>query len=220
MASNHSGCTVVNGVTQKCFIITTAFIVILHSSLSMFFNLFKNKKPSVSFNQSDFLPRDTSDNEPPLYYNWVITHKLAIGPIPRTSFHWKQLENDGFQNRFSCCYPNEHIFVTIPDTWNSREVSLPDHRAQNPLERETLISALLQAREMIRNNSTPLYLHCFAGQERSALMAIGLVCLLENKDLFDSIAFVRQCHKRAKPLYSHLDLLEQVLREMRQETTS
>jgi hypothetical protein len=182
----------------------------------MFSNFFKKKKRSpLSADESFFIPRERElkSSEPPLSYNWIITNRLAIGPMPKTSNHWKQLEYDGFHSRFSCCYPHEHIFAPIPNTWNSREISLPDHREQNPLDKETLIRALKQAEEMILTNPESLYLHCFAGQERSALMAIGLVCILEKKDLFDSIAFVRQCHKRAKPLYSQLDLLEQILNE-------
>lgn len=179
----------------------------------MFSKFFKKRKPPISSDQIIYLTRDLKNAEPPLSYNWILTNRLAIGPIPKTSMHWEQLEADGFQNRFSCCYPSEHIFSPIPVTWRSREVSLPDHRDQTPLEKETLITALTQANEMLEANMTPLYLHCFAGQERSALMAIGLVCLVEKKDLFDSISFVRQCHKKAKPLYSHLDLLEQILKE-------
>ena len=147
----------------------------------------------------------------PLTYSWILTGKLAIGPMPRSSLHWLQLENDGFTRRFSCCYSYENIFVPVPGHWSSCEISLPDHRSQDELTLSLLASALTQARLMIVDSSKPLYLHCFAGQERSALMAVGLVCLLENKNLFDSLSYVRQCHKSAKPIYTHLDLLDQLL---------
>ena len=175
----------------------------------------KKKKLVISDDQALFTPREREfkTDDPPLSYNWIITNKLAIGPMPKSESHWKQLEYDGFLNRFSCCYPYEHIFTPIPQSWRSIEVSLPDHREQEPLDKQKLIHALKQAEGMILHHPNALYLHCFAGQERSALMAIGLVCILEKKDLFDSIAFVRQCHKRAKPLYSQLDLLEQVIKE-------
>lgn len=180
----------------------------------MFSNfLFKNSQDKERKELAS-IQRNSKDSEPPLYYNWIITNKLAIGPMPRTISHWVQLEDDGFSNRFSCCYPYEHVFSPIPMSWNTFEVSLPDHRAQFPLEKETLILAINKAEEMLNNHPGPLYLHCFAGQERSALIAIGLLCRLENKNLFDSIAFVRQCHPKAKPLYSQLDLLEQIIKEI------
>lgn len=180
----------------------------------MFSQFFNQKRPSpTNGNETVFSPKDPKSEESPLFYNWIITNKLAIGPMPKTDSHWRQLEYEGFRNRFSCCYPYEHIFAPIPETWNTREISLPDHRAQSHLDKENLTYALTQAKEMILLYPGPLYLHCFAGQERSALIAIGLLCIIEKKDLFDSIAFVKECHKKAKPLYDHLDLLEQVLKE-------
>lgn len=174
-------------------------------------NLFK-KKSAQFIKDPSFLHPVPKDQASYLHYNWIITNKLAVGPMPKTLAHWDQLQADGFSNRFSCCFPNEHIFAHIPPTWISREVSLPDHRAQVPLEPETLLLALREAEDMLLNLDGPLYLHCFAGQERSVLMAIGLLCIVERKNLFDSIAYVRQCHHNAKPLYSHLDLLEQTLK--------
>lgn len=157
----------------------------------------------------------TRSGESPLAYNWILTGRLAIGPMPKSIYQWKQLETEGFKKRFSCCYAEEHIFTPIPSNWISREVSLPDHRSQDLLTKGKLIHALQEVEEIYRDYPGPLYLHCFAGQERSVLVAIGLVCILERKDLYDSLAYVRHCHKQAKPLYTHLDLLEQVLTELR-----
>jgi hypothetical protein len=151
----------------------------------------------------------------PLSYSWIINGKLAVGPIPKTSLHWRQLEDDGFSSRFSCCYPYEHIFPEIPHHWLSGQVSLPDHRGQEELSKEKLCGALQTCEELLTANASPLYLHCFAGQERSVLVAIGLVCILKKKDLFDSLNYVKQCHGNAKPLYNHLETLDQVLKEIR-----
>jgi hypothetical protein len=179
----------------------------------MFSRLFNQKKRTVDSNLFVEMPKYPKNAFSPLIYNWILSHRLAIGPMPRTDSHWKQLEDEGFRNRFSCCYPHEHIFTPIPETWNTREISLPDHRQQSKLDKTRLILALNQAEDMLTNYSGPLYLHCFAGQERSALIAIGLVSIVEKKDLFESIYFVKQCHKTAKPLYDQLDLLENVLKE-------
>jgi len=150
---------------------------------------------------------------PPLSYNWIKTGRFAIGPMPRSKQHWLQLEADSFTQRFSCCYPYEHIFTPIPSHWISREVSLPDHRAQDILKPDTLIQALQEAKLMLIQSSKPLYIHCFAGQERSVLLAIGLVSILDKVDVFDSLDYVRSCHKNARPIYSQLDLLDQLLKD-------
>jgi hypothetical protein len=148
-----------------------------------------------------------------LAYSWVITGQLAIGPIPKTSTHWHQLESDGFKSRFSCCYPNEHIYEVIPSSWASDEISLPDHRSQEVLTIEKLILALERSIQMLEKSDGALYLHCFAGQERSALVAVGMISVLHEIDLFESLDFIRQCHKRARPLYSQLDLLDTALKK-------
>jgi protein-tyrosine phosphatase len=149
----------------------------------------------------------------PLAFNWIKTGKLAIGAMPKSIQHWQQLEADNFSQRFSCCYPYEHIFTPIPSHWISKEISLPDHRAQDILRADTLIRALQVANSMMNEASGPLYIHCFAGQERSVLVAIGLICILDKKDLFDSLNYVRSCHKKARPIYSQLDLLDQLLKD-------
>lgn len=150
-----------------------------------------------------------------LSYSWIINGKLAVGPIPKTNSHWTQLEDDGFSTRFSCCYPSEHIFPELPHHWLSAQVSLPDHRGQEELTKEKLYYALQTCKELLTANDGPLYLHCFAGQERSALVAIGLVCILKDKDVFESLNYIKQCHKKAKPLYTHLEVLDQLLMEMK-----
>jgi len=149
----------------------------------------------------------------PLDFSWIKTDKLAIGAMPKSIEHWQQLESDNFSQRFSCCYPNEHIYAPIPSHWISQEVSLPDHRAQDILRADTLIRALQEAKSMMNQASGPLYIHCFAGQERSVLVAIGLICILDKMDLFDSLNYVRSCHKKARPIYSQLDLLDQLLKD-------
>ena len=131
--------------------------------------------------------------------------------MPRFSEDWDLLEKNGIKKRFSCCYPEEHVFSPAPEGWISREVSLPDHRKQEELTLSTLSSSLREAINLLVEDGKPLYLHCFAGQERSSLIAIGIVSLLEKKDLFDALAYVRQCYPKARPLYDQLEILEQAL---------
>jgi hypothetical protein len=145
-------------------------------------------------------------------FTWIITGRLAIGPMPRHNDDWHLLEKNGIRKRFSCCYAEEHVFTPIPADWKSREVSLPDHRLQEDLTSEKLLFALNEAITLLNEDSYPVYLHCFAGQERSTLLATGIVSLIEKKDLFEGLAYVRQCYPRARPLYEHLDILEKALR--------
>jgi hypothetical protein len=149
----------------------------------------------------------------PLPYSWILTNLLAIGPMPRHSLHWQQLEDAGFRSRFSCCYIEENQFSPIPSHWLSENVSLPDHRQQEELTQERLNKALVRAHNLMTGGS-PVYLHCLAGKERSSLMAVGLTAIQKNMDVFAALEWVRRCHPASTPIYEHLDLLDQTLRSM------
>lgn len=78
------------------------------------------------------------------------------------------------------------------------------------MTRELLENALTAALDLYRA-APPLYLHCWAGMERSPLVAVGLLCKAESLDVFDALAQVRSQHPIAKPLISHLVILESIL---------
>lgn len=131
--------------------------------------------------------------------------------MPRSVQHWQQLEEAGFRSRFSCCYSQEEV-VASPPHWTSARVALPDHREQEPMHEERLYLAIASARALIETGP-PVYLHCWAGRERSALVAVGLMAQEKGGDLFAALEWVRRCHPAASPLYEHLELLDQILRK-------
>jgi hypothetical protein len=178
----------------------------------MLFN-WRNQKRASQQAQKQFSANRENSARSDFYYSWIITGKLAIGPMPRYEDDWNLLEKNGIKKRFSCCYPEEHVFASIPKDWKSSGVSLPDHRLQEELDPEKLLFALNEAINLLSQDEAPMYLHCFAGQERSALLATGIVSVTEDKDLFESLAYIRQCYPKARPLYEHLDILEKVLKD-------
>lgn len=181
------------------------------------FNLFGKIKGNQNKNLNPEL-RKSNASIIPFTYTWIITGKLAIGSIPKTQADWSLLESNDINKRFSCCYPQEHIYASIPSGWKSKEVSLPDHRLQEELTIEHLKYALTEIIELMTEDNGPTYLHCFAGQERSALIAVGVVCLTEKKDLFEGLAWIRQCYPQARPLYQQLEIMEKTLIEFNHST--
>jgi len=149
----------------------------------------------------------------PLSYSWILTGKFAIGPMPQTAEQWLQLEQAGFRSRFSCCYPEEEIFAAPPSSWQSIRVSLPDHRRQEEMKPEQLATALLHA-EAVIDSQPATYLHCFAGRERSPLIAVGLLARSQGIDMLTALDRVRLCHPAAFPIFSDLDQLEKLLQSM------
>ncbi len=89
---------------------------------------------------------------------------------------------------------------------------MPDHREQETLTEERLFKAIQTAEELLKESS-PVYLHCLAGRERSSLMAIALTARKKQIDIFSSLDWVRRCHPAASPLYDQLELLEMVLKK-------
>jgi len=148
----------------------------------------------------------------PIPYSWVLTNRLAIGPMPASEAQWLQLEQAGLRSCFSCCYPTEQADVPAPPHWRSDQVPLPDHRQQEPLNADRLAAALDRAQRLLQAGA-PLYLHCMAGIERSPLIAIGLTARERQLSLFDAIDWVRRCHPASQPIVPQLELLEQVLRK-------
>jgi len=149
----------------------------------------------------------------PLSYSWILTGKFAIGPMPQTAEQWLQLEQAGFRSRFSCCYPEEEIFTSAPSSWQSDRVSLPDHRRQEIMKPENLTRALLKAEAVIESHPAT-YLHCYAGRERSPLIAVGLLARGQGIDVLTALDHVRRCHPSANPIFSDLDQLEQLLKSI------
>jgi len=78
------------------------------------------------------------------------------------------------------------------------------------LRPEKLEEALNQA-EAILDQQPATYLHCFAGKERSALVAVGLMARIRKVDVLEALGLIRQCHPRAAPIYSDLDILDQLI---------
>ena len=174
----------------------------------MFFWNKRQKKPG---NQSKPILSEDLIYSQPLSYSWILNHQLAIGPMPRRSFQWKQLEDVGFKTRFSCCYPYENVFAPIPIDWASANIPLPDHRQQELLDIDKLMLALSTAEQLVLT-SAPVYLHCFAGQERSSLIAVGLTAKLKNIDLLSALEWVRRCHPISAPSYEYLEMLDKILK--------
>lgn len=144
-----------------------------------------------------------------IQFSWLRSHRLAIGSFPH---NWTTLQQCGIRKVFSCCDIEEGEW-SPPAEWLSKRWPLPDHRNQMQLQPSLLASALDDLEDLARNSSVDgaLYLHCLAGVERSPLLAVGLLCRLEELTLLDALAQVRHLHPQAKPIPAQLILLEDLI---------
>jgi hypothetical protein len=147
----------------------------------------------------------------PQPFSWIRSGRLAIGAFPWGPEQWQSLEAAGIERVFSCCHPSEGPW-SPPPHWQACQLPLPDHRVAARLEEPLLRQALALLEQLYsQEGSGALYLHCWAGQERSPLMAVALLCRSEAMPLLDALALVRRCHPQARPILAQLALLEQVL---------
>jgi hypothetical protein len=155
--------------------------------------------------------QQSSPDSRPIIYSWIQNGKFAIGPMPRSEAHWRQLENAGFRSRFSCCYKEEEVFTAPPPTWRQESVGLPDHRQQEPMNINRLEKALISAQHLIENQPAT-YIHCFAGRERSALVAVGIIARSEHVVVLQALLFIRLCHPSDSPLFNDLSILDELIK--------
>lgn len=142
-------------------------------------------------------------------YSWLRSGRLAIGAMPRSQQHWQALESQGVRSVLSCCDPAEGLWLP-PAAWLQAQVPLPDHRNPEALDLAELDRAINTALAFYRD-APALYLHCWAGMERSPLVAVGLLCRAESLSIFDALAQVRTLHPPARPIIRHLVALEELL---------
>lgn len=146
-------------------------------------------------------------------WNWLFPGNLAIGSHPQTEQDWNVLRRVGITAVFNCCFPEEDRHLpTVPVDWEWKTVrsSLPDHRRQIPLSEE-IIKHSLEAICELYAKSECLYVHCWAGQERSVLMSIGLMALQYDMTIFEALDYIKREHPQAKPIFDQLAILDEVL---------
>ena len=147
----------------------------------------------------------------PQPFSWLRTRRLALGGFPQQTEQWQALEAVGIRQVFSCCDPIEGTWEP-PEHWQRERLALPDHRSSAVVTPRQLQEALDRLERMLADNDAPpLYLHCWAGMERSPLLAVGLLCRLEAMPFFDALAQVRSLHPEARPITAHLVVLEEVI---------
>lgn len=142
-------------------------------------------------------------------FSWLRSRRLAVGAMPRCEEHWQALAQQGVTSVLCCCHPDEGPWQP-PARWCHAQRPLPDHRNPEALDPAALNRAIDTAMDLYAS-APALYLHCWAGVERSPLVAIGLLCRAESLSIWDALAQVRALHPPARPITGHLVVLEGLL---------
>jgi atypical dual specificity phosphatase len=148
-------------------------------------------------------------------FDWILAHRLAIGPLPKKA--WLQsFEEQGIRTIISLCSEVEgKLPKAMAAQFRCVRVPLPDshyRRSLIPAELEEAVDLIhwnLQKRQ-------PVYLHCLAGIERSPLVAIAYLCRYCSMDLLDATGWLAHVHGSSQPTPSQLKVVRQYLQQYSQ----
>tara|TARA_B100001989_G_C24480743_1_gene434269 strand:- start:488 stop:949 length:462 start_codon:yes stop_codon:yes gene_type:complete len=150
---------------------------------------------------------DKTNNE--FKIDWILINELAIGSVPSKPAHIKKLINYGFKGIFSLCNPIEYKYPEgIEQHLKLFSYELPDHKSLRAPSLEELNLAINKLRDSKKYG--PIYMHCFAGVERSPLVAMAWMMKEYSMDAQSSLEYVMQQHPGTNPLKEQFNLLQNI----------
>ena len=141
-----------------------------------------------------------------LSFSWVLVDELMVGSAPRLEDDLKQLESEGIKSILTLCSNEE---VDIPEGINKlffrESFVLPDHTFKRYPEPDEILE-VLNILEKIMDHG-PVYVHCFAGIERSPLICMAWLIKKHKMEVNESLRYMMSIHKKTNPLPFQIDCL-------------
>ena len=142
--------------------------------------------------------------------DWVLVDELAIGPAPRKQRHLDRLHELGIKGVLSlCAFPEAEPPETFAQSFQTRRIVLPDHRAGRMPSTKELETALENLRELL--NHGPVFVHCVAAMERSPLVCLGWLVQQHKLKPNEALDYLMQVHPGTNPLTAQLALLKELV---------
>ena len=141
--------------------------------------------------------------------DWVLSNELAVGPAPLKKSHFEYLENKNIKSILNLCNDKEApIDEIFKSNFNFKRFTLPDHK----VNKEIKISEIKEIIKIIESLklSGAVYIHCFAGVERSPLICMAWLISKHKLSPQRSLDYLMEVHKGSNPLPSQYKLLSQI----------
>ena len=143
-------------------------------------------------------------------YSWVLVDELLVGSAPLEIKNFIELKKEGIKSVLSLCSSKE---VIIPDEINNFFVCesfvLPDHTYKREPQTDEIIRILQILEELI--NKGPVYVHCFAGVERSPLVCMAWLVKKYSMSINEALIYMMKVHKKTNPLPKQIACLKKIL---------
>ena len=144
-----------------------------------------------------------------LYINWVLVNELAVGALPNKESHLSILKQFKIRSIISLCDSDEgQIPAVIQKEFICKKYVLPDHRSKKIPTLDQIKTCINLVEELLNNG--PVYIHCFAGVERSPMVCMAYLITHRNLDLQNTLEYMMQIHPRTNPLKGQLEILDKL----------
>ena len=138
--------------------------------------------------------------------DWVLNNEIAVGPAPLKKSHFEYLANKKIKSILNLCNEKE---APIEDNFkllfNFKRFTLPDHKVNKEIEIYE-IKEIIKIIESLRSSGA-VYVHCFAGVERSPLVCMAWLISKHKLSPQRSLDYLMEVHKGSNPLPSQYKLL-------------
>ena len=141
--------------------------------------------------------------------DWVLNNELAVGPAPLKESHFEYLAHKNIKSILNLCSEQEApIDENFKSLFNFKRFTLPDHKVNKQIE-------IYEIKEIIKiieslKYSGAVYIHCFAGIERSPLICMAWLISKHKLSPQRSLDYLMEVHKGSNPLPSQYKLLSQI----------
>tara|TARA_B100000212_G_scaffold288705_1_gene229811 strand:+ start:25805 stop:26251 length:447 start_codon:yes stop_codon:yes gene_type:complete len=143
-------------------------------------------------------------------FNWILINKLALGSLPKEFNDFQKLNKQGIKSIMCLCSKKEiEISKEIIKEIEKFEIikyPLPDHR----YDKLPSINEVNEAVEILNNliEKGPVFIHCYAGLERSPLICMAWLIKYKKLTIFESLQYLMEVNKGTNPLPGQLKILE------------
>ena len=143
-------------------------------------------------------------------FSWVLVDELMVGSAPIDIDNLIELKKEGIKSVLSLCSSKE---ILIPDEIQKSFVFerfvLPDHTYEKNPQAEEIIVVLNIVESLMKHG--PLYVHCFAGIERSPLVCMAWLVKKYNMAVNESLIYMMGVHKKTNPLPEQIACLYKIV---------
>ena len=141
--------------------------------------------------------------------DWVLRNEIAVGPAPLKKSHLEYLANKNIKSILNLCNEEEApIDDNFKSIFNFKRYTLPDHKVNRKIEFHD-IKDIIKIIESLKTSGA-VYIHCFAGVERSPLICMAWLISKHKLSPQRALDYLMEVHKGSNPLPSQYKLLSHI----------